>query len=80
MRVLGEKQVAIRKKQKEEREKQKKLESQGLKQKGKAKKKKGIRIRKGVQIRGIKVVDSETKNEVKRILQEEKEAKMELSD
>lgn len=69
-----EKAAAIKKKQKEERRLQEKLNKGGLKQK--TAKKKGIRIRKGVQIRGIKVVDSETKQAVKRKLQEEAETKM----
>jgi hypothetical protein len=33
-----------------------------------------------VQIRGIKVVDSESKQEVQRILREEAEAKMDVCD
>mmetsp|Transcript_10016 Transcript_10016/g.23885 ORF Transcript_10016/g.23885 Transcript_10016/m.23885 type:complete len:93 (+) Transcript_10016:130-408(+) len=72
--LAKEKNAAIRKKQKEERKVQNKLPAGGsLKNKTK---KKGIRLRKNVKIRGIKVKDAESKQAVRELLKEEKQNRM----
>mmetsp|Transcript_5481 Transcript_5481/g.14258 ORF Transcript_5481/g.14258 Transcript_5481/m.14258 type:complete len:94 (+) Transcript_5481:255-536(+) len=71
-----EKADAIKKRQKADKKLQKNMSTE-LAKKAVFKKKKGIKLRKNMTIRGIKVVDSESRQAALAALQEEAENKME---
>jgi hypothetical protein len=71
----GEKLAAIKKKERAEKKVEGKMGTE-LAKKAVFKKKKGIKIRKNMTIRGIKVVDSESRQAALAALQEEAENKM----